>query len=301
MGLFKILISFGIDDLIRITEHIDIEAKYQQVDRLIKQWAKDAAGIADVLHDELRARLRISLIHHDAALEGEVLSYSEISAAMDPLIVKEAAANPTYQLVKRYYDASKYADRVAREEPLTPIRMEIIRKVHSLLAPELGSGTASYRKENPLHRLYYHDIVPPEKIGYQMRKFGEWLDLQEQTEVHPVARAANTHYKLMTIFPWNKESGRCARIVSNLILFRANYPMAIIHSIDRQKYFEALKAETSEELEVVYLEAVETTAKSSLQVFDEAREQGLVKAVSEQRDVSSEEDDDFFLADDTET
>ena len=45
--------------------------------------------------------------------------------------------------------------------------------------------------------------------------------------------------------------------------------LTVIHSIDRQRYYEALRGEHGALLSM-YLEAVETSAKSELQVYDEA-------------------------------
>jgi hypothetical protein len=182
--------------LLRYKEKEDIEARFVEVDEAVERWRESLQDVPPDLRAEFLARLRISLIYHDAALEGEV-------------------------------------------------------------------------QDNPLHRLYYHEISPPEKITYRMRKFGEWLDNPAIQALHPVERAAKTHFRLMGIFPWAKRSGRTARIVANLLLMQADYPIAIIHSIDRQRYYEALRSDNSE-IVSVYLEAVETTALSEVQVYEEA-------------------------------
>jgi fido (protein-threonine AMPylation protein) len=73
----------------------------------------------------------------------------------------------------------------------------------------------------------------------------------------------------MAIFPWAKESGRSIRIASNLLLQEAGYPIAIVHSIDRQRYYEALRGDHLG-LTSLYLEAVQTTAETELKVYEEA-------------------------------
>ena len=71
------------------------------------------------------------------------------------------------------------------------------------------------------------------------------------------------------IFPWAKESGRTIRICSNLLLQEAGYPVAVVHSIDRQRYYESLRGEASGLLSL-YLEAVQTTAETELRLYEEA-------------------------------
>src|SRR5690606_12422315 len=108
-----------------------------------------------------------------------------------------------------------------------------------------------------------------EKISYRMRKFSEFLDSGESKLHHPVEHVAMMHHQLMQIFPWAKHTGKTARIASNMMLLQADYPLAVIHSIDRQKYYEALRGEVTM-LASVYLEAIETAAASELQVYAEA-------------------------------
>src|SRR5690606_2403614 len=91
-----------------------------------------------------------------------------------------------------------------------PVRIDTIRDLYALLVPAAVEGGLAYRKENPLHRLYYHDICPPEKIAGKMKKLGEWLESAETKELHPVERAAKLHWRFMGIFPWAQHSGRTA-------------------------------------------------------------------------------------------
>ena len=74
----------------------------------------------------------------------------------------------------------------------------------------------------------------------------------------------------MAIFPWAKESGRTIRIASNLLLQEGGYPIAIVHSIDRQRYYESLRGDHLG-LTSLYLEAVQTTAETEMRVYDEAQ------------------------------
>jgi Fic family protein len=46
---------------------------------------------------------------------------------------------------------------------------------------------------------------------------------------------------LLRVFPFPTDSGKVARLLMNLMLLRSGYPPAIIHSTERQRYYEALK------------------------------------------------------------
>lgn len=255
--------------MLRYKEKEDLESRFNAVDDVVERWRERNAAIATELRAEFDARLMISLIYHDSALEGDVLSYSEINAATDQNIISDDSLIPSYEAIKNFYQGCVFAREFAGSRN-KKIKLDTIRELYRILSPEEGAKGAPYRKENPLHRLYYHDIAPPEKIAQRMRKFGEWLDGQEAKELHAIDRAARAHWELMAIFPWLKETGRLARILSNLILEQSGYPLAVIHSTDRQRYYEALKNDPKQ-LVGIYLEAVELTASSAIQVYDAAQ------------------------------
>jgi Fic family protein len=253
--------------VLRYKETEDIDARFSEVERIVGTWRTKIAAAIPAARSEFNQRLRISLIHHDAALEGEVLSYSEIKAAVDPSIISDTSLIPSYEEIRNFDDACNYAAELASKKKA--FKLDTIRDIYAILAPEEKAKGLPFRKENPLHRLYYHDITPPEKIQPAMRKLGEWLDEPENKEMHVIERVATLHSKFMAIFPWAKESGRAIRVVSNLLLQEAGYPVAIVHSMDRQRYYESLKGDHMTLLSI-YLEAVQTTAESEMRVYEEA-------------------------------
>lgn len=255
--------------MLRYTEKLDIESRYNEVEEAVQTWQRAREAAPESIRNEFESRLRISLIYHDAALEGEVLTYSEIKAAIDPTIISDTSLIPSYETIAAFNEACDYGDSLAQGNKRKPLKLDTLREICGLLDAEEKAKGVPYRKANPLHRLYYHDIAPPEKISYQMRKFSEWLDDPSLKNMHPIERAAETHHRLMAISPWSKRNGRTARITANTILQQHDYPRAVIHSIDRQTYFEALRGEVKA-LTWIYLEAVETTALSETQVYEEA-------------------------------
>jgi Fic family protein len=254
--------------VLRYKETEDIDARYTDVERAVQAWRSRHAGVPPQFRKEFATRLRISLIHHDAAIEGEVLSYSEIKAAIDPSIISDPSLIPSYEEIKRFNDACDYASEHAANKK-KPFKLDTVRDLYGMLSPDEKLKGLPYRKENPLHRLYYHDIAPPEKIQLQMRKLAEWIEEPATRQLHVVEKIATLHFRLMAIFPWAKETGRTARIACNLLLEEAGYPVAVIHSIDRQRYYEALRGDHVGLLSL-YLEAVQTTAESELKVYEEA-------------------------------
>jgi Fic family protein len=254
--------------MLRYKETEDIDARFVEVDRICQAWRARVGSINPSMRSEFLLRFRISLIHHVAALEGEVLSYSEIKAAIDPTIISDPSLIPSYDEIRRFNEACEWAAEVAQNKK-KPFKFDTLRDIYAILSPDEKAKGLPYRKENPLHRLYYHDIASPEKIVPALKKLSDWIDDPGTKQLHPIERISTMHARFMAVFPWARESGRTARIAANLLLQEAGYPNAVIHSIDRQRYYESLRGEGSGLLSL-YLEAVQTSAETELRLYEEA-------------------------------
>jgi Fic family protein len=112
-----------------------------------------------------------------------------------------------------------------------------------------------------LHRLFYYRIdakqegkyrkrrviitgtnfIPPapERIPNLMKAFVERIP-DHRAGNHPVEFAAILHKELVTIHPFIDGNGRAARLLMNLALLQAGYPLAIILPILRRDYLDIL-------------------------------------------------------------
>ncbi len=76
------------------------------------------------------------------------------------------------------------------------------------------------------------------------------------------------HFDLVRVFPFAVDSGKVARLLMNLLLLRSDYPPAIIHSTERQRYYEALKGALPVIVQMVN-EAIENGLQSIEKKLDE--------------------------------
>jgi len=190
----------------------------------------------------LWAQLDVSGIYHDCALEGQVISPEELTAAFDDTAVKDATALPVFATLRNHkqaYDAIRELAARKRFE----FSLDLFKYFHSLFASNTDEArTGRYRKDIPLHRSYFHEINEPQKIGANMRQLITWANDPEESEnTHPIIWAAKFHFNFMRIFPFTETSGKVGRAVMNLILVRHGYLPAVIHATERQRYYEALR------------------------------------------------------------
>ena len=247
-----------------------MDAKFFELDTKMEALrTKTAAFPAKILKD-YRDRLDVSWIFHDNALEGVVLSYSELKAAIDHRIISDVTLIPMYEEVRNHKIAVDFVREASTAKKPPAVDLELVRKLYAILTPEEAAKGYPYRRENPLHRLYYHEIAAPEKITYRMRKIGEWMESDEFAELHPITRATRAHFRLLAAYPWTKNSGKVARLLMNFILIRHGYLPAVIHSIERQRYYEVLRFENDGLINLV-IESLENSIETTARFLDEIR------------------------------
>jgi Fic family protein len=242
-----------------------VKERYQEIDEK-NETLRDYLGIFKEKSRDFLEKFEMSWIYHDAALEGTVYTQQELVSALFP---ERASMDPAMIPVVLEVRNHKAACDFLREEAAstgkkqTQITLTTIKRIHDLLCgstPEAQQARANierrertekelnkerersgYRKDMPLHRTYFHEIAQPAKIQPMLEKLVDYTGSAEYREFHPIKQAAVVQHKFMQIFPFTENSGKVGRMLTNLVLLRNGYMPAIIHSIDRQRYYESLR------------------------------------------------------------
>jgi Fic family protein len=218
-----------------------------------------------------RDDLDMGWIAHDSALEGVVYTVSELRAAIGGPEVgatADSSMQPVVEEIRRHREALNFVRELATKRRM-PVTVDVIKRIYCVLHPEEGDiKTVKYRRDIPQHRLYFHEYAPPDKIAYKLRQLVDWMNDPELRRARtPVRLAARAHYDLVRVFPFPTDSGKVARLVMNLLLLRSGYPPAIIHSTERQRYYEALKGSTATMYTIVQ-DAMENSLASIEKLLD---------------------------------
>jgi Fic family protein len=271
-----------------------VKERYQDIDD-----KNDA--LREVLEDHPKAfafvsRFERAWVYHDNALEGVVYNEQELSAGLDT-----SGAPPEPSLLPAVLDIRnhKAAIEFIREEAkvsgrkASAIPVATVKRIHDLLlgnTPEAQAvraqmerrertekellkerERAGLRKDMPLHRTYFHDIAQPGKIQALLDKLLEFTASTEFREYHPIKQAATFQFQFLQVFPFSEHSGKVARMTSNLVLQRHGYIPCIIHSIDRQRYYESFRG-TPASFRILMMDAMENSLDNGLKYFrDQAR------------------------------
>ncbi|HKD43187.1 MAG TPA: Fic family protein [Myxococcaceae bacterium] len=242
-------------------------------------------------------RYEMSWIYHDSALEGVVYSPQELNAALRGEMTKPAEASlmPLILEIRNHKAAVDYIREEARSsgKKVAQITLTQIKRIQDLISgntPEAQAARAlterrektekelakekeksGYRKDMPLHRTYFHEIAQPAKIQPLLEKLVDFTASAEFRELHPIEQSAVVQHQFLHIFPFTEHSGKVGRMCSNLVLLRHHYLPCVIHSIDRQRYYEALRGSAAN-FRVLLVEAMENSLDNALKYFrDQAR------------------------------
>ncbi len=266
-----------------------MKERYQEIDEKNEQ-LRDYLDIYKDKSRDFLERFEMSWIYHDAALEGVVYTQQELLAALFPgRIAAEASMMPVVLEVRNHKLVCDYIrEEASASKKNAQITLTQIKRMHDLFlgnTPEAQAQRAAnerrertekelakerdragFRKDMPLHRTYFHDIAQPGKIQGELEKLVDYTAGAEFKEFHPIKQAATVQHKFLQIFPFTEHSGKVGRMCTNLILLRNGYMPAIIHSIDRQRYYEAFRGPVTG-FRTLLMDAIENSLENGVKYF----------------------------------
>jgi Fic family protein len=269
----------------------DVKERYQGIDDKSED-LRDYLATYREKGQEFLERYEMSWIYHDSALEGVVYSPQELNAALRGEVAKPAEASlmPLILEIRNHKAAVDYVREEANSsgKKVAQITLTQIKRIHDLLSgntPEAQAARAlterrekterelakekeksGYRKDMPLHRTYFHEIAQPAKIQPLLEKLVDYMGSAEFRELHPIEQSASVQHQFLHIFPFTEHSGKVGRMCSNLVLLRHHYLPCVIHSIDRQRYYEALRGSAAN-FRLLLVEAMENSLDNALKYF----------------------------------
>ena len=165
----------------------------------------------------------VELTYTSNAIEGSTLTRSETA------VVVEKGITIGGKPLRHHLEALDHMDALLFVRALAgnaePLREGDVREIHRLVLARSDpdeAGRYSGRERRVLGSTIR--FPSPAAIPPLMAEFAEWL---ADAEPDP-GTAFDAHYRLVTIHPFSDGNGRTARLLMNLILFRAGYPPVVI-------------------------------------------------------------------------
>ncbi|XXF75570.1 Fic family protein [Myxococcaceae bacterium GXIMD 01537] len=266
-----------------------MKERYQDIEEKNEQ-LRDYLDIYKEKARDFLERFEMSWIYHDAALEGVVYTQQELQAALFPgRIATEASMMPVVLEVRNHKAVCDYIrEEAAASKKHAQITLTQLKRMHDLFlgnTPEAQAARAAserrertekelakerdrsgFRKDMPLHRTYFHDIAQPAKIQPMLEKLVDYTAGAEFKEFHPIKQAATVQHMFLQVFPFTEHSGKVGRMCTNLILLRNGFQPAVIHSIDRQRYYESFRGNAAL-FRSLLMDAIENSLDNGIKYF----------------------------------
>lgn len=129
----------------------------------------------------------------------------------------------------------------------------ILKQLHKLTMQRLidPQYIGQYRDKQVVVRSASDSSVvfrPPVfvEIPYLIEEFFAWLNSPATQQLHPIFRAAITHYQVVYVHPFIEGNGRTARALATLVLYSSGYDFKRFFSLEKyfdddvEQYYQAL-------------------------------------------------------------
>jgi len=220
------------------TRYMDLDDRTEDVRELMRERPGSAR--------EFLEKYELSWVYHENAIEGLVLTHAELRQAFDPTGVTDSSMVHVFTEVRNQKAAMEFVKQEAAN-PVVKYSFSLVKKLYEMLYQGLPNRMpVSLRRDMPLHRTYFHDIVQPVQIQPALEQLFDLMNGEEFGRMHPIKQATHAHHRFMEIFPFSDLSGKVGRMLMNVMLIRAGYMPSILHSTDRESYYEGLRLNATE-------------------------------------------------------
>ncbi len=211
---------------------------------------------------------RVELTYTSNALEGNTLTRLETAMVVEKGITVGGKTLHEHLEATNHARALDFVHKLVAQQPSAITRQDILA-VHEIILKSIDDENAGRYRTVPVRITGAAVILPnPRKVPDLMDEFHAWLT--SAPALHPVAFAAQAHYRLVTIHPFVDGNGRTARLLMNLLLLMQGYPPAIIRPRDRMAYISALESAQLGGSQQPYEDIIAAAAERSLDIYLQA-------------------------------
>jgi len=186
---------------------------------------------------QIKEYFRIGLTYSSNALEGNSLTETETKIVIEDGITIGGKPVRDHLETLGHSEAYDLLYDLAKGKEITEANMKALHRLFYYRIDAKQAG--KYRKRRVI--ITGTDFIPPlpDRIPKLMKAFVDRIPAYRQAN-HPIEYAAILHRELATIHPFIDGNGRTARLMMNLALLQAGYPIAVIPPVLRLEYLNSL-------------------------------------------------------------
>lgn len=218
---------------------------------------------------QLRKENQIRTIHSTLAIEGNTLSFNQITEVLEGKRVR-GQANEILEV--------QNAILVYRQlEKLKPFLLKDFLRAHGVLMKGLVERPGKIRTKNVgvlEGKKVIHAAPSAKVVSEQINKLFLWL--KEDTQTHALIKSCIAHYEIEFIHPFMDGNGRMGRIWQSLILLELDsvfksLPMESIVRQRQEQYYLSLRRSDKEGASTAFIEfMLEVIEESLLELIEKS-------------------------------
>jgi len=188
----------------------------------------------------LRA-LAMEYTYDSNRIEGNTLTLRETDLVVSKGLTIGGKSLREHLEATNHFAAVEYIREIAAGGVL--FSEKVLREIHALVLQGIDRENAGRYRSVPVLISGSRHVPPqPWQVPIDMENYFRFFR-EDGSSLHPVILAAELHERLATIHPFIDGNGRTARLVMNLTLLRAGYPIVNIpgDTENRLRYYAALE------------------------------------------------------------
>jgi Fic family protein len=259
--------NFSLSASIKDYLTMNYRLKLERIDKL-KSWLDEFRPFEPTIVAELKKLYDVRFTYNSNAIEGNTLTQSETELILTKGITVGGKTLDEHLEAIGHQEAIDYIESLAQRD--TEINQWEIRQIHNLILRKINPEEAgSYRTLDVMAAGTNYRYPPHYLLSQLMGDFAIWLNSESALRLHPVEYATIAHYRFVSIHPFRDGNGRTARLLMNLLLIRAGYPIVVIDNQIRNDYINALAygQQNQDDLSQLYDLVFDATISSLMEVL----------------------------------
>jgi Fic family protein len=204
--------------------------------------------LSEHLVSKLREQFSIEMTYNSNAIEGNTMTLQETFLVLKEGVTIRGKSFEEHLEVKNHSEALHYLYEIISDTKKTKLSNKLIRDIHALVVrTEDHAQPGSYRTTEVRISGSEHIPTPGYQVASEMTAFIE--KYSDNISLHPIEFAAKLHHEFVSIHPFLDGNGRTGRLLMNISLMQAGYPLVILLKNDRKKYYRLLEEGRTKSLE----------------------------------------------------
>ncbi|MEK7673438.1 MAG: Fic family protein [Patescibacteria group bacterium] len=193
------------------------------------------------LLEQLKEKFEIEMTYNSNAIEGNTLTLKETYWVIQQGITVKGKSLKDHLEAKNHKEALDFLYELIGHGTNQTISEHLIRSLHALVIQDIDKTIAGKYREVDVF-ITGTDHKPPSALDvpFKMRELIEWAR-SNYKKINIIEFATIFHHKFVHIHPFQDGNGRTGRLLMNIFLMQAGFPMTIIQVNDRQKYYRVLQ------------------------------------------------------------